>query len=92
MSQETLCGIADLSLSHMSHIENGKTKVSLPTLIIIANALKTSVDNLLYDDSDLVHSAYDKDFHDLINGCTQEEIEIILQLASQIKAALKRKK
>ena len=32
MSQETLCGIADLSLSHMSHIENGKTKVSLPLL------------------------------------------------------------
>ena len=92
LSQEALCNMTDLSLTHMSHIENGRTKVSLPTLILIANALETTVDSLLYDDRKTMYTTYDKDFHDLAADCTPDEREIILQLAIQIKAALKRKK
>lgn len=39
LSQEALAEKADLSPTHMSNIENANTKLSLPMLISIANAL-----------------------------------------------------
>ena len=91
LSQEQLAEKVWISTTHMSHIENGRTKVSLPTLILIANALKTSVDSLLYDNIEIMYSVYDKEFRDLTADCTPEEREVILQAAIQVKAALKRK-
>ena len=35
--------------SNISHIERGATKVSLPTLVSIANALEVSLDEIIYD-------------------------------------------
>lgn len=57
MTQEHLAEITELSPSHISHIESGKTKVSLPSLIAIANALHTTVDNLLHDNIEISRSA-----------------------------------
>ena len=84
--------MTDLSLTHMSHIENGRTKVSLPTLILIANALETTVDSLLYDNIGALQTAYDKEFRDLIADCTTDERKEIFLVALQVKAALKRNK
>lgn len=92
ITQEKLSDIINLSPSHMSHIENGKTKLSLPSLILIANALNTTVDSLLYDNIDLTYDSYDKDFKDLLSDCTTSEREVILQSAIQVKTALKLKK
>ena len=36
MTQETLAELTDLSIPHVSHIETGKTKVSLESLVKIA--------------------------------------------------------
>lgn len=44
LSQEALAEKADLSPTHMSNIENANTKLSLPMLISIANALSVSAD------------------------------------------------
>ena len=49
MTQEYLAEKVDLSVSHISNIETAKTKVSLPTLVEISNALGVSVDYLLMD-------------------------------------------
>ena len=49
MTQETLAELTDLSIPHVSHIETGKTKVSLESLVKIANTLHTTVDELLFD-------------------------------------------
>ena len=38
-----------LTSQHISHTEVASTKISLPALVKIANALHTSVDKLLYD-------------------------------------------
>ena len=46
MTQEVVSYIVDVTPAHMSNIETGKTKVSLSTLIAIANALSVSVDAL----------------------------------------------
>ena len=49
ITQETVADLIDITPAHMSNVETGKTKVSLPTLIEIANALSVSVDVLLCD-------------------------------------------
>lgn len=49
ITQEELSNRVDVTCSHISNIENAKTKVSLPLLVDIANALEVSVDDLLCD-------------------------------------------
>lgn len=49
LTQEKLAEYVNLSPSHMSNIETGTTKVSLTTIVNIANALSVSVDDLLCD-------------------------------------------
>ena len=49
LTQESLADAVDLSVTYISNIENVHTKVSLPTLVTIAQVLNVSVDYLLYD-------------------------------------------
>ena len=41
MSQEKLAELIDVSVPHMSNIENGKTRFSLQVLVDLTNALNT---------------------------------------------------
>jgi transcriptional regulator with XRE-family HTH domain len=90
MTQASLSGIIDLSPAHYSHIESGKAKINLPTLVAIAQALDTTIDSLLYDSTPVLGDAYDRDFKDLLDDCTRDERGILLQNAIQMKAVMKR--
>jgi transcriptional regulator with XRE-family HTH domain len=90
MTQASLSGIIDLSPAHYSHIESGKAKINLPTLVAIAQALDTTIDSLLYDSTPVLVDAYDRDFKDLLDDCTRDERGILLQNAIQMKAVMKR--
>jgi len=90
MTQKALPGIIKLFPSHYSHIESGKARINLPTLVAIAQALDTTIDSLLYDSTPVLVDSYDKNFKDLIEDCTRDEKEILLQNAMQIKAVMKR--
>ena len=54
LSQEHLAEMVGLTSQHISHTEVASTKISLPSLVKIANALHTSVDRLL---SDSIHDS-----------------------------------
>lgn len=47
MTQEQLAEAAGIGSTHVSHVENGTTKLSVQTLIAIINALGCSADELL---------------------------------------------
>lgn len=49
LSQEALAGRVGISVTHMSHIETGNTKLSLPVLARIAEELSVGTDALLTD-------------------------------------------
>ena len=49
MTQDRLSTMLDMSPSHMSNIETGRTRISLTALVNIANALGVTVDDLIYD-------------------------------------------
>lgn len=50
LSQEELAEKVGISTTHMSHIETGNTKLSLPVFVDIAQALEVQTDSLLYDE------------------------------------------
>ena len=54
LTQEALAEKASLSTTHMSNIETGNSKLSLPTIVSLANALSVSVDEFLCDS--VIHS------------------------------------
>lgn len=49
LTQEQLAETVGISVTHMSHIETGNTKMSLPVAADIAKALSVHVDALLYE-------------------------------------------
>lgn len=49
LSQEELAEMVNISVTHMSHIETGNTKLSLPVFVALAEALEVSTDALLHD-------------------------------------------
>ena len=49
ITQSNLAERVGCSVQHISHIETGHTKASLPLLVKIANTLHVSVDYLLQD-------------------------------------------
>ena len=91
VSQETLCDLVNLSQSHLSHIECGKTKLSLIAVVAIANALGTTTDSLLYDNVTVSVNTYDKDFKDLLEDCTETEREFLLESAAHLKDIFRKK-
>ena len=90
LTQETLAEMAGLSIPHMSNIENGKTKLSLPTLVRIANVLDSSLDALVHDSLKVTQEAFDKDFKDLLEDCSMKERGFIYDLAKEAKNGLRK--
>jgi len=85
-TQEKLSVITGITQAHIGNIETGRTKVGLPTLVKIANALDTTVDPFLYDSLPALIDRYDKDFRDALDGCSEEDKEHLLEILKlQIK-------
>lgn len=51
LSQEQLAEKIGISTTHMSHIETGSTKLSLPVLVDLAVNLKVKTDCLLFNEN-----------------------------------------
>ncbi len=47
MTQEDLCGKAEIDRSYLSEVENGKMNVTIKSLVTIANALNCELKDLI---------------------------------------------
>ena len=92
MTQEALAGKIDLSPSHMSNIETGTTKVSLTTIVNIANALSVTVDDLLCDNLIRARVQMERDIQAVLEGCDDYEIRVVTSVAQATVAALRQNK
>ena len=61
LTQSDLADMVFCNTSHISNIENNHTKVSLNSLLAIANALNTSIDCLLSEQFENASTALDND-------------------------------
>lgn len=90
ISQENLAELVNLSPSHMSNIETGTTKVSLTSIVKIANALSVTVDDLLCDNLIRAKPQFENDIKLLLDSCDDYEIRIVKDLLATIIDTLKR--
>lgn len=90
VTQETVADLIDITPAHMSNVETGKTKVSLPTLIAIANALSVSVDTLLCDNVITSKIVFEKEAKDILSDCDEYEVRFLVDLMKSAKIAFRK--
>ena len=88
LSQEQLAEQVGISTTHMSHIETGATKLSLPVLVNLADALNSSTDSLLFEDRCLTKSASVSQIAELLSDCSPTQAQILSDILQGAKAAL----
>ncbi len=91
MSQEQLAELAGLSTTHTSHVETGNTKVSLPSLVKIANALGVSLDELVCDSIVRGQAVFESEIARTIDDCSELEIRVISDMAKAIKTSMRQR-
>jgi transcriptional regulator with XRE-family HTH domain len=92
VTQEAVADLIDITPAHMSNVETGKTKVSLPTLIAIANALSVSVDTLLCDNVIASKIVFEKEAKDIFSDCDEYEVRFLVDLMKSAKIAFRKDK
>lgn len=88
MSQANLADKANIHLSHISDIENGKSTLLLPTFIRITEALQVSADVLLRSDIPEVNNLYKSEFAEILEDCTPSEIDSIINIVKEVKRSM----
>lgn len=84
-TQEKLAEMADISKTHISHIENGKTKFSLKTLVSIANALDTTADILLFDNMKKISQPIVWEVFQFFSECSAQDQRLYLEYAEHVR-------
>lgn len=87
LSQEELAEKIGISVTHMSHIETGNTKLSLPVFVELADTLEVRTDDLLSDNSPTARSVSIDAIIRTLDTCTTQQIKIIEDILPAIKTA-----
>lgn len=92
LSQMELSEQLNISPSHMSDIENGKTNIGLDIFMRLTEALQVSADWLLRTNIPQVNAIQNKEVEDILSGCTRSETKTLIKMMKQMKAALREAK
>ena len=77
LSQEDLAEKIGISTTHMSHIETGNTKLSLPVFVSVADALNCRTDELLHESDSAGKSASAESILQVMERCTPQQLRVI---------------
>ena len=91
LSQEQLAEAADISTSHLSDIETGRTNFGVDILARIAAALEVPTDVILqtgFPEVSAVSASYGKEIAALLADCTASDAERIVTIVREVKDAL----
>lgn len=89
LTQQTLAEISNQEPSNISHIERGATKLSLPTLVNIANALGVTADELLCDSLRASSTVFENEAARILADCSHRERKIITETMRTLRENLK---
>lgn len=87
LSQEQLAERIGISTTHMSHIETGNTKLSLPVLVDIAGVLGVQTDELIYDVVNQKTVAI-SELSGVLDSCTTEELSVMIDILKATKVSM----
>lgn len=91
LSQADLAEYTDLSVPYISHIETGRSKASLETIVNIADALNVTVDRLLCGNMQN-GGDYVPELRELFSDCSTYEKSVIFDTANSVKKSLRMNK
>ena len=74
-----------ITRKHLSKIELGERAPTLELLIMIANALDVSADDLLIDNLTHTSSPVGRELHVLLQDCNRDEREMLMRLLKFMK-------
>ncbi len=80
LSQAELAERVDLSVQHISNIENARTKVGLEKLVDISNVLGVGVDELLCESVTKSRVVYDNEIFSILENFSDAEIRMVPDL------------
>ena len=86
LSQEKVAKEIGVSVAHMSNIENGKTKFSLPVLINIAETLGVRPEQV--NTNGKTRGVLVKQIDDQLSGCDEAQIFMIEEIVHSAKKLL----
>ena len=89
-TQAVLAERSGIEPSNISHIERAATKLSLPTLLHIANALGATLDSLVYGNLHNSTHVSVSIINDAIKDCTPEELRALTDMIQTTKTLLRR--
>ena len=87
LSQELLAEKVNISVTHMSHIETGNTKLSLKVFVDIADALEVNSDELLGRKADVFCSC-GEEIAVLFSDCDIRKMKILADILKAAKVTL----
>ncbi len=88
LSQEALAEMVNISTVHMSHIETGYTKLSLPVLVDLACALGVRTDDLIFDKDALGKTELLEEITLELQDCSNAQLLALRQILSSSKDAI----
>ena len=90
-TQAKLAEKSGVEPSNISHIERAATKLSLPTMVNIANALDVTLDEIAY--GSLVKSTHVsiKMINDILADCSPDELRSLAEVIKTTKSVLRNK-
>lgn len=88
LSQSQLSELLDISPSHMSDIENGKTNIGLDIFMNITETLQVSADWLLQTNIPSVNTILSNEAYDILADCSSAEAQTLLKIMKEIKMAI----
>ncbi len=87
-SQEELAEKVGISTTHMSHIETGNTKLSLPVLVLLSQVLDVRTDDLLFDSIDTGYIATTGEIANILENCTPQQLRFMKELIQAVKISM----
>lgn len=88
LSQEQLAEKTGISATHMSHIETGNTKLSLPVLVSIADILSVQTDAIIFEKPQVNKSSIKQELSELIDSCSDSKLNVIMETVKTLKQSL----
>ena len=88
LSQEELAEMVNISTVHMSHIETGYTKLSLPVLVDLACALGVRTDDLIFEKEAFSKDELLEEISLELQGCSKEQLLALRQILVCSKEAI----
>ena len=89
VSQVDFAKMAGITSVHLSNVECGHCKPSLPVLLSIANVLGCGLDNLLWDNYSSYSNVYIKEFASLVSDCNAYELKLLSGAISGLKEQIR---